>query len=167
MLDAEEDAAHQDVECEIPVLDRGFGDRAKRAAEPGVVEDHVEAPEAIGRRLHHALDILFRRYVHPQAFGAVGQARAAELVHQLFVVGLVEVADDDPGALFEEAEDGGATHAAGPSGYDRHLSVQTSRHRDDPPAPILHDLPPERPWAGRRAGLASRVRGHATATPAR
>ena len=116
VLDAEEHAAHEDGERAVPVVDADLGERTERAADAGVVEQHVEAAEASRRR---------------RSISASTSASSATSVRRnrsrsgsptsstsaLAVLG-VEVADDDLGALGEEAQHRRPADAAGPSGDD-------------------------------------------------
>jgi hypothetical protein len=65
VLDPQEHALQQDVHREVVVGDGRGLDRSQCAAETGVVEQHVDASEAIGRLGDHGCDVLLLGHIGP------------------------------------------------------------------------------------------------------
>jgi hypothetical protein len=126
VLQPEEDALQQDVHREVVVGDGGGLDRAERATEAGVVEEHVEATEAVGRLGHHGGDVLLLGDIGPQERGG-----RAEVGRQCLTLGLIEIGDQHLGALVDEATNGAGADAA-----------RASRDRGDLAREPVHVLPP-------------------------
>ena len=128
VLDPQKDAAHEHGKGVVPAVDLELGDRAKGAAEAGVVEHDVEAAKAFARPPDQCRDVGLRRDVDPHTLRSFTHSRRGDGLDEILVVGLVEVADDDTRALFEESRHRGSTHPAGAAGHHCNLSVQASRH---------------------------------------
>ncbi len=126
MLDPQEHALQQDVHGEVVVGDGGRLDRAERAAEAGVVEQHVDAAEAIRRLGHHGGDVLLLGDIRPQEGGG-----RAQLGRQRVALGLIEIGDQHLGALLDEATNGAGADAA-----------RATRDRGDLALESVHVLPP-------------------------
>jgi hypothetical protein len=95
-------------------------------ADAGVVEDHIQAPEVVHRRLGEGLH---RRQI-PDVQGAEVHRAAArvELARQGAATLLVEVAQQEPSAFRREAPRRGGTDARrGPRNQD-HLALEAFRH---------------------------------------
>ena len=130
VLDPEEDAADEDRERVVPVLDRLVGDRPEGARDAGVVvEQAVEAPELADGEGEHRLDVRLRGDVGADEADARPVPRAGREVERLACRRLVQVGDHDARALLEEAERGVASDAASAARDDRYLAVEPSCHR--------------------------------------
>ena len=96
-------------------LDARLGDRPERAADAGVVEQDVEPAEALDGGADQRLDVVLLGDVGAQEQQPV---RVGDLVDEALAVVGVEVADDDAGALGEEAQHRRPADAAGTTGDD-------------------------------------------------
>src|SRR5919112_1745773 len=134
---------------EVHVLDAlpGFEPRLQNRVvvgwgDAGVVEEHVYAPEALGRLVVHAL--------HVVRVGYIGvDVDAVNLGGRLFSRLVGEIRDAHAGAFFGETAGGLAADAAAAAGDD-----------GDPPLPTSRPVSPP-PWTGRRSLPPCSSRGRA------
>jgi hypothetical protein len=128
VLGAEEHRSDQHREAGVPVLHLDLGDRAERATDPGVVEQHVETSERLHCEVHQRRHVLLHRHVgagepHPITV-TVGREPLGD---RTTVVG-VEVADHHRRPLLQEPLHGREPHSARPAGDHRRLAVEPSCH---------------------------------------
>ena len=109
--------------------DGGLPDGPEGAAHPRVVEDAVEALEALDREGDEARDVELRRDVSVEHGQPTVVALRAGERDGLGEPRLVQVADHHPGALAKKRERGGAADAAAAPGDDRDLAVEAPAHR--------------------------------------
>ena len=95
----------------------------------GVVDDAIEAAEAIERHRHGRLHLAFARDVARQRHRVERPGRAYLLRGRPRLCG-IEVGDDDASALGAETPRGGQPDAAGAAGDNRHLLLESH-----PPCP--------------------------------
>src|SRR4029453_11301797 len=104
-----------------------------------IVVQNVEGSEATGPLVHHALDVLLESHVAHRGEGVA--ARLLDEGHRLLRRLLVDVADDEPGALLREQHGGLAPHAHARAGDERHLVLEPCPHT----LSLLSFLPPTLP----------------------
>ena len=103
-LAAQVDAGQVHLLHPPPGVEVGVQDRVVlRRRDAGVVERDVDRAVGVLRGLEQRVDLLLVGHVDLDEGREVG---AAELAHQLVAALLVDVADDDLGALLDEALDG-------------------------------------------------------------
>ena len=120
---AAERPGQRDVEHPGPLL-VGHVEHRRGAAEPGVIDHHVDPAEVPGRALDQRGDLGLVGHVaglRPDHVAVPGGELVAGRGQPLVVL----VADRHPGAFFQAAPCGGAPDAgAGRGGDDHHLAVQ-------------------------------------------
>jgi hypothetical protein len=100
VLHAEEHALEQHIHGEV-VVGRGRLDGTQGAAEACVVEEHVDPPETIDGLGHHGGDVFLLGHIGPQECGV-----GAEFRRQRVAFPLIEIGDQNLGALLDEATNG-------------------------------------------------------------
>src|SRR3954454_7521337 len=116
VLAAEEDRLQVDVLHALPGIEPGLQDGVVVGRrDPGVVEEHVDAPELVLRALVHPADVVLVRHVSRQ--------------RKIPRSALLKIGTDDLRALFLEHSDRFGTDAAGRAGYDADLALQASTHQ--------------------------------------
>jgi len=135
VLDARHRGAgvHRHDAVEVGQVQRGHGDRCKAAADPGVAEHHVEAAVERHGQVHRRRDL---RLVGHVAAGVVDDRGGGGVLFRVWAAAqlcgdgvaqvVLDVREDDLGAVPDELRRRRPADSARAAGDQRHLSSQPS-----------------------------------------
>lgn len=133
MLHPQKDGANEKGESRVPFFHRRVCDRAERATDAGVEEGDIEAAPTVNRGIHETPDVLFHGDVAQLEGDPVGKSGLCRRFKRLARIGLIQVTEQNPRTLIQQAEDRSTADATGAAGDNRNTMLKSIGHQELPP----------------------------------